>query len=134
MNKFFMTAAVGATCFGIVSASAQELTLEGAKVILTEVPGISECTAPGVAPTVPDGTTATEDQMNGVVSDYNSWGERITAYQDCINDAAQAAGDALTPEQDQAVTMVYDSFVGEQEVFVEAYNAQAAAHTEANPE
>ena len=134
MNKFFMTVAAGATCFGIVTAGAQEMTLEGAKVMLTEVPGVSDCTPPGGAPAVPDGATATEDDMNGVVAEYNSWGERIAGYQECIDAAAKAAGDGLTPEQDQAVTMVYDSFVGEQEVFVEAYNAQTAAFQEANPE
>ncbi len=128
MNKLFMSAAVGAACFGIVAASAQQMTLEGAKVLLTEVPGAMDCTHPGTAPDVPDGASATAAEMNGAVEQYNSWAERIEDYQKCIDKAARDVGNGLTPEQDQAVTMVYDSFVDEQQVFADAFNEQIELH------
>ena len=134
MNKFFMTVAVGAAVMSVTAANAQEMTLEGAKVMLTEVPGISDCTHPGSAPVVPDGATATEGDMNGAIEAYNAWAGRIETYQGCIDDKAKAAGDALTEEQDQAVTMVYDSFVDEQQVFADAFNEQIGILNEANPE
>ncbi len=134
MNKFFITVAVGVTCFGIVAANAQHMTLEGAKVMLTDVPGAADCTHPGTAPVVPDGATASDDEMNGTIEAYNDWAGRIEEYQTCIDAVAKAAGDALTSEQDQAVTMVYDSFVDEQQVFADAFNEQIVLHNEVNPE
>lgn len=128
MNKLFISAAVGATCFGIAAAAAQEMTLEGAKVLLTEVPGAMDCTPPGTAPDVPDGASATAAEMNGTIEQYNSWGKRIEDYQNCIDEAARDAGGGLTEEQDQAVTMVYDSFVDEQQAFADAFNEQVKLH------
>ncbi len=128
MNKLFISAAVGATCFGIVAASAQQMTLEGAKVLLTEVPGAMDCIRPGAAPDVPDGASATAAEMNGTFEQYNSWAESLEDYRTCIDKAARDVGNGLTPEQDQAVNMVWDSTFDEQQTFADAFNEQFRLH------
>ncbi len=135
MKSFWMLAAAGAVALGFSAANAQTMTLAGAEVMLTEIPGATDCSKPGDAPGIPDGATSEGQTMMVAIGAIQDHIATIEEYQDCLNAAAQALGTAnLTAEQDQAVTIVYDARAAQIEELGEKINEQIRAFNVANPD
>ena len=134
MKSFWMLAA-GAVALGFSAANAQTMTLAGAEVMLTEIAGATDCNKPGDAPSIPDGATSEEQVMLDAIGAVRDYVTTIEEYQDCLNAAAQALGSSnLTPEQDQAVTIVYDAHATQIEQIGEKVNEQIREFNVANPD
>ena len=79
-----------------------------AAAAVTAGPVYADCTYPAPPEKLPDGNTATRDEMiagQKAVKDYNS---AVTAYLDCIklehDSAVTKAGDKPSPDQKKALT------------------------------
>ncbi len=135
MKAFHMLAAAAGTfIMGISALAAQEMTIEGAKVLLSTVPGVSDCTAPQAAPVIPDGSTVTEQGIKDAIGAFQTYMADSESYRICLDAVASDAGDSLTDQQNQAVTMVYDDNAAGVEALGADMNAQIRAYNAANPE
>ncbi len=93
----------------------------------------STCTAP-TAPTVPDGKTATADDINKSLTAVKAFIADSDKYQSCLvldlqnqKDAAAKANAAFDPAVEAAITKKGDDNQAEKEKVAKAY--QDAAHT-----
>ncbi len=134
MKTFFMLTVAASVALGLGAVQAQEITLEGALVLLTEVPGTSKCQEPSNVPNIPDGATSTEEEMLNAIAAFQDFQAVSEGYRDCLNEAAQDASGNITEQQNQAVTIVYDANVEVIESIGEQVNAQIRAFNVANPD
>lgn len=134
MRTFLMLTAAASVALGLGAVQAQEMTLEGARVLLTEVPGASDCQEPTNVPSIPDGATSTEPEMLDAIAAFQDYQAVSEEYRDCLNEAAQDASGNITDQQNQAVTIVYDANVAQIETLGEQVNAQIRAFNVANPD
>ena len=75
-------------------------------------PVYAACTYPKAPTNIPDGSTATLDQMKAAQAEVKRFNEEITAYQSCLKaeyDAALAANPTMTDEQKKEREQIYAS-------------------------
>lgn len=134
MKAFHMlAAAAGTIILGTSAVVAQEMTVEGAQVLLSTVPGVSDCNKPQSAPVIPDGATASEQELKDAIGVFQTYMADSETYRMCLDAVASDAGDSLTDQQNQAVTMVYDDNAAGVEQSGANMNEQIRAFNAANP-
>jgi hypothetical protein len=79
------------------------------------------CTAP-TAPSIPDGSAASEEQLIETVTAIKSYQEEQNTYRQCLAAEESALGDAITPEQKGALLQSYNDSVAQEEQVVTAWN------------
>jgi hypothetical protein len=100
-----------------------------------------DCTAPA-APTLPDGSTATKEQMLEGQKSIKDYQAANTAYRSCLEpkiSAAEvaAAGDSPGPELVAALKTLNDDYnasVSKEEELAIGFNAELKKYKEANPQ
>jgi|GEM_PF-3475357 len=134
MKVFHMLAvAVGTMILGVGAVAAQEMTIEGAKVLLSTVPGTEGCAKPSAAPVIPDGSKVSEQGIKDAISAFQTYMADSETYRLCLDKVASDAGDSLTDQQNQAVTMVYDDNAAGVEALGAKMNEQIRAYNAAHP-
>lgn len=79
---------------------------------ISVAPVHAACTYPKAPEKIPDGSTATLDEMKAAQAEVKRFNEEITAYQSCLKseyDAALAANPNLTDEQKKEREQIYAS-------------------------
>jgi hypothetical protein len=101
----------------------------------------ADCTYPHAPATMPDGATATLDEMKAAQKDYNRYNSDMTAYLDCIKadyDASAPKTDNMSDakkkealqqraEEEKRFTSKYDSAVDELRSVMDRFNEQIRA-------
>ncbi len=135
MTAFGKLTAAAILTFGLAGGAwAQEMTLEGAKVLITTLPGIENCQAPEETPVIPDGKTATEAELTAAIEAFKAFMAASEAYRNCLDGTAQALGDSMTEQLNQAVTMVYNANADEVESLGAKVNEQIRAYNAVHAE
>ena len=132
MNKILMSLAAGALALSSQAAMAQEMTLAGARALLSEVPGAMDCNEPS-APVIPSGATTPEPQMLSAIDAFKQYDAASNEYRNCLDAAALNMGAAKTDQHDQAITLVYDANASKVEALGAQVNEEIRAFNEANP-
>lgn len=94
---------------------------------LAQLPAQAACNYPADV-SIPDGKTATEEQMIGgqkVVKDYMA---AMEAYQDCLDQEEKALGAAVTDEQKAMRVKRYNAAVDTMESVANRFNEQLHAY------
>ncbi len=86
----------------------------------------AECAIPRVI-TVPDGATATEEEMVAGKATVNQYMANGYAYLDCIEAEEAALGDEMTDEQHKLSTQLFDNGVDALETMAARFNAEIKA-------
>ncbi len=87
---------------------------------------MSQCAFPAV-PEVPDGASATEEQMAAASAAVRSYvGETQTAL-DCLGELEKSLGEAITDEQRAAIVDNYNAHVDEMNAVAGKYNQEVRA-------
>ena len=84
--------------------------------------------------TVPDGNTATTQQLLEAQQNVRTYMSAMQEYLACLNQELVATGDDALAEFKQLMVMRYDAAASEIESVVALFNAQVQAYRAANPE
>jgi len=83
---------------------------------------------------VPDGASATIDEMVAAQQTVRSYMDAMDTYLNCVNDELQAAGDDA-PEEFKAIMVGrHNAAVEEMEMVAASFNDEIAAFRKANPQ
>lgn len=83
---------------------------------------------------IPDGKTATEDQLLAAQTQVKSYLSAMEQYLACLNDELEAAGDDAPSEFKSLMVTRHNSAVSEMEAVAQAFNEQVKAFRERNQE
>jgi len=83
---------------------------------------------------VPEGSSATIDQMVAAQQSVRTYMEAMDVYLTCVNDELAAAGDDAPEEFKAIMVSRHNAAVEEMEAIAASFNEQIAAFREANPE
>ena len=90
-------------------------------------PDMSACTFPD-APQVPDGASASEEEMGTASAAIRAYvGDTQTAL-DCLSEAEESLGEEITAEQKAQFVTAYNGGVDEMTALVESFNEQIRAY------
>ena len=103
----------------------QTLLAPVAALILSSVH--AECAIPEVV-TVPDGRTATEEEMLAGQKQVKQYMANMQAYLDCIDAEASAIGEEQTDEQRATHLQMYNAGVDALESLAAQFNAEVKAY------
>ncbi len=122
------------SAFAEEEAAPIEMTMEGAKAALTEIPAVANCTAPSSEmPTdVPAGATSSEAEMMEYIGRFKAYDAEAGEYMTCLDNVKVNLGDGATPTQLKAITMVQNS-VSPEEIGAKL-NEEIQAFNAANPD
>jgi len=81
----------------------------------------AECTGPA-ALTIPDGNTASEDELLQTAAALQTYREELGAYRECLQAEEATLGAEATPEQKKAYVDFYNESVAQEEGVVTAWN------------
>lgn len=96
---------------------------------LLAVPAIAaDCAVPGQAPTLPDGATATVDQMKGAHDAVQSYVQSLEAYQDCLEARIKLTMKTTKPEELQKMRDAGNAAIDQAKALSDAYAAQVKAY------
>ena len=84
----------------------------------------ADCAQPGPAPAIPDGTTATVDQMKAAHQAVQSYALALEAVQDCNEAKIKMAPKGTKPEQLQKMRDEGNAAVDQAKALSDAYSAQ----------
>ena len=87
----------------------------------------AECIIPETV-SVPDGATATEEEMLAGQKRVKQYIANVDAYLDCIDAEATAVGDEQTDEQRATYNQMYDASVDAEESIAAQFNAEVQAY------
>ena len=90
------------------------------------------CDNPPVA-SVPDGATATMDQLLQAQADVKTYVAAMETYLACLTEELETAGDDAPAEFKSLMTTRYNTAVSEMEAVAQAFNDQVRAYRAANP-
>lgn len=96
------------------------------------VGAFAACENPPVV-SVPDGSTATMDQLLQAQADVKAYVASMEAYLACLNQELETAGDDAPAEFKSLMTTRYNTAVSEMEAVAQAFNDQVRAYRAANP-
>jgi hypothetical protein len=116
MKNFARIALAAASCFSFDAHAACELPLPTAVQVL------------------PDGATATEEEMVAARAEISAYVEVAKAYVDCIDQELAAAADAASAEYKSILVNRRNAAVTEQETVAAAFNRARQAFRAAHPE
>jgi len=143
MNKACLWAIAGVLALGFGAAEAQDegqpqMTVDGAKAALTEIPGIDRCEDPGSAPSttgVPDVGAMSKEEFETQIRPYTSYINTANAYVECLRVVEQTAREngALTEVQQQAFTIVDNDTWTSMDALVQLVQPAIAAYKEMYP-
>jgi hypothetical protein len=74
----------------------------------------TECAVPD-APTIPDGSTATEAELVNTVGLFKAYQQELVEFRDCLTEYEEELGDDITEEQNAAMVQQYNSSVDTEE-------------------
>jgi hypothetical protein len=101
---------------------------------LAAVPAMAkECAVPGQAPTVPDGTTATADQMKAAHDGVQSYVNTLQDYQDCLESNIKNAPKGTKGEDLQRLRDKGNAAIAQAEALKNDYVAQVKAYKARQP-
>jgi len=109
----------------------ETLTVEGAKVMLTEIPGATDCQSPQSPGAVPDGASSSEQEMLDYIAKFKEFDAAVADYQGCLDKVALENQGALTEAQQMALLKVGNAYADEAISLGEDVNAQVRAFNEA---
>ena len=84
--------------------------------------------------TVPDGKTATTDQLRAAQQDVRTYMSAMQEYLACLNTELTTSGEGALAEFKQLMVMRHNAAVSEMESVVALFNAHVVAHRAANPQ
>ena len=90
---------------------------------------ISHCRFPE-APTVPDGTEASEVEMGQAGADVREFVAGIQSSLECLTAAEKSMGEKITEEQQAQILVIYNHGVDEMNAVAEKYNEQVRVFKE----
>ncbi len=82
---------------------------------------------------VPDGKTATMDQLLQAQADVKTYMASMEAYLACLNEELTSAGEDAPAEFKSLMVTRHNTAVSEMEAVAQAFNEQVRAYREANP-
>ncbi len=91
------------------------------------------CETPSVVE-VPDGATATMEEMVRAREEIMAYMEAMREYIACVNDEIEVAGDNATEEFKALMIQRHNAAVSEMETVAAAFDEQLRAYRAANPE
>ena len=109
-----------------------------ARAVLIAALGLGPVTALAAAddcgrpepPVVPDGATATEEELGAAGSAVRAFISDSQTYLACLEDKEAAYGEDITPAQQALIDAIYNSGVEAMEAAAAAYNAAVRAYRE----
>jgi hypothetical protein len=84
----------------------------------------ADCAQPGPAPAVPDGTTATVDQMKAAHQAIQSYANTLQSVQDCYEAKIKMGAKTTKPEDLQKMRDAGNAAVDQAKALSDAYSAQ----------
>lgn len=99
---------------------------------LFAAPVFASCEIPSMV-SVPDGSTATREELLEAQSKVKTYMDQMTAYLDCINGEIEAGGDDATEQFKSLMVSRHNAAVTEMETLAAAYNEQLQIFRAANP-
>jgi hypothetical protein len=84
----------------------------------------ADCAAPGPAPVIPDGTTATAEQMNAAKSAVQSYVNALQSVQDCYEARIKMGEKTVKPDDLQKMRDTGNAAVDQAQALAAAYKAQ----------
>lgn len=84
--------------------------------------------------TIPDGESATMDELLAAQTSVREYMTAMEAYLACVNEEREAAGDDAPEEYNAIMISRHNYAVSEMEAVAESFNSQVQAYREANPE
>lgn len=111
-----------------------------ATLALAAAPAYAACTYPKAPESLPDGATATLEQMVAAQKAVKQFDQEITAYTNCIklehDETISKEGEKLTPEQKEEMSRVqvqkHNAAVEEDEALAARFNEQVKAYKAKN--
>ena len=103
--------------------------LTAAAVVFAAGSAGAACNAPGPAPAIPDGSTATLDQMKAAQKEVQAYVNVLQTYQDCMEQAITEAPKDMSPEDKQKMREQGNNAVDQATALSAAYSAQAKLFT-----
>ena len=95
--------------------------------------GAMACETPSMVH-VPDGGTATMDEMVTAQQDVREYVAAMEEYLTCVNEEMDAAGEEAPDEYKALMVTRHNAAVSEMEAVAAAFNEQVRAYRAANPE
>lgn len=92
----------------------------------------SQCDRPNNV-AIPDGASATLDQMLEAQNGVRDYLSAMEAYLDCVNEVIDSADDETAPETVNGWINTYNEGVGEMESTATRFNEERVAYQQANP-
>ena len=92
-----------------------------------------ECDAPGPAPIIPDGTTATADQMKTTRDAVQAYVNVLQDYQDCLELKIKRAPGGTKAEELQRMRDAGNAAIDQAQALGKAYTAQLTAFKARQP-
>lgn len=90
---------------------------------------IDHCSFPE-PPTVPDGATASEEEMGLAGARVREFVAGVQTSLECLSAAEQSLGEEITPEQQAQLVTVYNNGVDQMNAIAEKYNEQVKVFRE----
>jgi hypothetical protein len=93
----------------------------------------ADCPAPGPAPVIPDGTTATAEQMNATKAAVQSYVNALQSVQDCNEARIKMGQKTIKPDDLQKMRDAGNAAVDQAQALATAYMAQKKIFTNRAP-
>jgi len=90
------------------------------------------CTMPE-SPTIPDGRTASEQELVATVAEIKTFQAALADFRECLQAEEDGLGEEMTPEQQQSIVESFNSSVDEEEAVAAEFNEAVGAFKAANP-
>ena len=91
-----------------------------------------ECEMPE-SPAIPNGRTATEQELVATVGEIKTFQAALAEYRECLQAQETELGDEVTPDQQQNFVQLFNSSVDEEEAVAAEFNEAVGAFKAANP-
>ncbi len=99
----------------------------GALAAAIALPAAADCGQPGPAPAIPDGTTATVDQLKVAHTQVQSYVNSLQAYQDCVEAQIKMAPKGTKAEDLQKLRDAGNAAIDQAKALSDNYATQVKA-------
>jgi hypothetical protein len=110
------------------------IAIAAASCLSFDVHAACELPLPTAVRVLPDGATATEQEMVAARAEISAYVEIAKAYVDCIDQELEAAGEGASAEYKAILVNRRNAAVTEQETVAAAFNRRRQAFRAAHPE
>ncbi len=105
------------------------LPLAAAFFVFGALPALAaDCVQPGQAPVIPDGATATVDQMKDAHTAIQSYVVQLESYQDCLEARIKLSMKTAKPEELQKMRDAGNAAITQATAMSDAFKAQVKAY------